>query len=326
MNRSEITSQVTSYIEQSMANYERENSKVDFKKQWYSLVEEKGINEFLKDTCAMVNTFGPDGFIIIGYDDSTKILGGSTFKDCGLNDTAKLIDLVNKRVDRLFQFDIIEETILGKNVSIIHLPPSFDKPHVIKQYKTFDKFNAVKIEENKVFVRRGSRTFTAGKNDFELMYWNRKNVVPDYLLYSAIFQTSFRFSAIELIKRSVFERMDRPVNENEVTHINFKLDIENGGNRTVGINGFKLQLHFSENIDANMVYDITYKFSTLIILEPKNITSVYIQHQTSVGLDYKIEKYKTDFFNANANLIIADKLVYSLLFGKKVPSDVELFT
>lgn len=59
----EIENFVKSIIYQSKEGLNKEYSKFDFKKEWCNLKELKGINEFLKDTSAIANTFGPDGYI-----------------------------------------------------------------------------------------------------------------------------------------------------------------------------------------------------------------------------------------------------------------------
>ncbi|MES2454792.1 MAG: RNA-binding domain-containing protein [Bacteroidota bacterium] len=147
-NQHQIITQAASYINQSIAGLEVKNAKIDFKASWYNLTQPPGINEFIKDTGAIANSFGPDGMIIIGFDDKKKELSHATFAESGLRDSSQLPHLINKRVDRLFYFSLIETEILGFKISILHIPPSFDKPHVTRNYQTFDK----QTSPRKIFI------------------------------------------------------------------------------------------------------------------------------------------------------------------------------
>ena len=72
MTEAQLIPITESYIIQSEEGLEKENLKFDFKKKWYNLKDEGEINEFIKDTSAIANTVGLDGFIIIGFDDAEK--------------------------------------------------------------------------------------------------------------------------------------------------------------------------------------------------------------------------------------------------------------
>src|SRR4051794_34156824 len=108
MERSAIESLVRSYLDQSQAGLEIENPKFDFKSTWYHLKKSKDINEFIKDTSAIANTFGLDGFLVVGYNDRTKEFIDSRFSDSGLPDGSQIVDMVNKRVDRLFDLKVYD--------------------------------------------------------------------------------------------------------------------------------------------------------------------------------------------------------------------------
>ncbi|MEO5600855.1 MAG: RNA-binding domain-containing protein [Cyclobacteriaceae bacterium] len=158
---------------------DKENPKFDFKAIWYDLKSSKDISEFLKDTTSIVNTFGPDGFIVIGFGDKKKEFTQTTFKDSKLRDSADIINLINGN-DRLFIVNTIDIEVKGNSLSVIHIPPSIDKPHVIKKYITYETDGQAKKEEdNKIWVRKNSQTFTASKYDIDLMYYDRKNILPD---------------------------------------------------------------------------------------------------------------------------------------------------
>jgi hypothetical protein len=81
---------VKSAITQLISGLKVENLKFDFKLLWYILNEQKGKSEFIKDSSAIANTFGPDGFIVIGYDDRKKAFSGAGFDNSGIPDSSGL--------------------------------------------------------------------------------------------------------------------------------------------------------------------------------------------------------------------------------------------
>lgn len=270
----EILRQAYSYISQSMAGLEVENPKIDFKARWYKLTEPRGINEFIKDTSAIANSFGPGGMIIIGYDDKKKELAHAKFSDCGLRDSSQLPDLINKRVDRLFQFELIEGHILGFILSIIYIPPSIDKPHVIRNYQTFDKVTeAIKSnEDHKIFIRRGSSTYTASKSDLELMYYDRKNIKPDYEILSTIPLIAFEVALVPTTSGQNFLIAD------------FNVITENIGRRPVSISSvsFKLSLFDDpSNYEIVEFNSLTRYISEPVILQSGELRNAHFQTETA---------------------------------------------
>jgi hypothetical protein len=181
MDITEIIKLATSYIEQANAGLDKEHPKFDFKRSWYDLTSPLDINEFVKDTTSIANTVGLDGFILIGYDDVKKEFNPSIFRDSKLSDSSQIMNIINKKVDRLFEINTYDIEVLGHKVSIIHIPPSLDKPHVIRLHQTFHQDGNIKnSDENRIFVRKNSSTYKASKYDIELMFYDRKNLIPDY--------------------------------------------------------------------------------------------------------------------------------------------------
>lgn len=180
MSIAEIKKKVESIIQHSLDGYEAESSKVDFKYRWYDLNDANSQNEFLRDTTAIVNTIGLDGFIIVGYDDKLKRFNKSSFSDCGLKDTSQIQNLIIKKCSNIFTINTYDFMIEGNAISVIHIPPIIDKPVVLLNYKKIKKSGVIKQEEQRIFVRKNSRTFYASKNDLELMFYDRKNLEPDY--------------------------------------------------------------------------------------------------------------------------------------------------
>lgn len=176
MNKDKIEQIVKQSINQSIAGQEIENKKFDFKKKWYDLTDKKGINEFLKDTSSIANTFGLDGLIVIGFDDKTKVFEDSVFSNCGLKDKSQIYQVLIKRLSHPFDINIYDFEINKHQVSIIHIPPTLEKPFLIKNYQTYHKDGKEKKrEEHKIFVRKDAGTFPATKYDIDLMYYDRKN-------------------------------------------------------------------------------------------------------------------------------------------------------
>ncbi len=236
MDREIIVQRVTQYLNQLLSGQEVENPKLDFKKSWYDLTSKPGINEFLKDTSSIANTFGPDGYLIIGIDDKEKTQVDVSFSESGLKDTNELAGIINKGVDRSFELNYFEERINGKTVGILHIPPSLDKPHVIRNYQTFyGDGNLKKEESHRIFVRSGSTTKVSTKYDIVLMFYDRKNIHPDYIL--DIFINEVRF-----------------LNSKEFgTFASCEITLENIGKRPASIKGFSLAFFFNNNSE--------YKFS-----------------------------------------------------------------
>lgn len=231
MDKEQILQIVTKYVNQALEGQEIENPKLDFKRQWYDLKSKRGINEFLKDTSAIANTFGPDGYVIIGIDDKNASQVNANFTDSQLKDTNELVGIINKRVDRTYDINYIEEKIHGKVVGILHIPPSIDKPHVIKNYQKVNKDEEVKSEEeHRIFVRSGSITRVATKYDIELMVYDRKNIHPDYIL--DIYINEVRFG-----------ELDHRLGTIAAICI---MNIENTGKRPASIKDFKLNFDFED--------------------------------------------------------------------------------
>jgi hypothetical protein len=271
MDRDEIRRIVESYLEQDMDGQEIENPKCDFKARWYNLSETNGISEFLKDSSAIANTFGPDGFIIIGYDSKKKAFEDASFSDSGLRDSSLLSDLINKRIDRLFDIAVYDFVINENKVSVLHIPPSIDKPHVIRNHKTSDKAGNAREEQHRIFVRKGTSTYPASKNDIELMFYDRKNIVPDYKILC-----SYHVDTLSINANSFHNGSARQITE---TKANMSLVLENLGKRPVAIIEVKLSFTLFEDPSPYevMEFETGYEYrGSEIIIQPNEIQAVSI--------------------------------------------------
>jgi len=300
MDRNEIIKLTKSYLDQSLAGLEIENPKIDFKACWYNLSHHKDISEFLKDTSAIANTFGLDGLIIIGFDEKNKAFFKTTFKDSNLKDTSLITDLINKNIDRLFEINIYDVSIDGNDLSIIHIPPSTDKPHVIRYYKKFDKQGKLKEELQRIFVRKGTSTFPAGKNDIELMFYDRKNIIPEYKILS-----SFHINYLHLSIPS-----SSTYNQRAFDYIkgSIPLTFENIGRRPVAINEVKMSLSIYADPSSHEILNIKsaqkYKAENIIV-HPNEIKTQSIEFISRDYNNYSYEdasKYLDDILTNKKNL------------------------
>ncbi len=319
MERSEIEKTVNSYIAQDMGGQEIENPKCDFKAKWYDLKNLKDINEFLKDTSAIANTFGPDGLIIIGYDNKQKSFTQSSFSDSNLNDTSQLSDLINKRIDRLFDIAVYDFLINENKISVLHIPPSIDKPHVIRNYQTFDKSNNPKDEQQRIFVRKSTSTYPASKNDIELMFYDRKNIIPEYRVLCSYHIDTLSFNASSHNNGS----------EREISAVKAGMNLvfENLGKRPVAIIEIQVDFTFYEDPSLHEVMHFKtgnqYRGSEIVI-QPNNIEGVAINFNSDY---YKQNSYdKTLEFikelNERKRHLHSNSLTLILSTGDKLKSEL----
>lgn len=168
-----------------------EEDKLDIKGIWYNLADKKGQEEICKDIAAMANTSGPTGYIIIGLNkDGTFV--DSPFKESRLTDKTHLRGVIVKRVDLPPQFELkeyeVDDNGIKFTLSVISIPPSIDKPHVLSKYKDI---------ENYIPVRKSTGTYPAKRSDIELMYYDRKNIEPEYALEIKAYKVMTVFNSYE---------------------------------------------------------------------------------------------------------------------------------
>lgn len=212
-----------------------ERNKLEFKRQWYNLswtkkpgegkeLRNKEYYEFLKDCCAIINSYGrDDGFIVIGVDES-KELFDTNLTDSGLNDSSKIKDVIIGNVDKAFLIDIDYINVEGKQLSVIHIPPSTDKPHLVAEYWSKNLHKS----ENVIWIKNGSGATIATRGDIDRMYWERSNIVLDDKLDVAMNLRNTRFNSISGSKI-------------EVKSVPY---IENVGTKKLLISKFRLNVSF----------------------------------------------------------------------------------
>lgn len=251
MTRVEIQTLITNNIQMCLFGHEIEHGKLEFKREWYNLKDDKGIAAFLKDVCAIANTVGPDGYLVIGFDTKNKKFNPVKFSDCGLRDSADLPGIIVKHVDSSFVIDFFPLEVDGQVLNVIHIPPSLDKPHVIRNHKSWPGGN-LREEIHRIFVRKGSTVREATKYDIELMYYDRKNIIPEYQFHGTIDYRNGVFMA----------HAETAPNSQLVKTLtwNFPFILENTGRRTVLVNSVKFSMMNTLDPDFPPTMDF---FSTL---------------------------------------------------------------
>lgn len=143
-----------------------ESHKIDFKRDQYSLGDDRQKSELIKDIVSIANTKGAEsGYIILGVKselDGSKVKVGITnhFDDAMLQQIVK--DKVNP--PPTFEYHPYQEEDLSYGIIII--PQSKNRPHIIiKDYGI--------LKKNAIYIRRGSSTDEAGREELEEMILER---------------------------------------------------------------------------------------------------------------------------------------------------------
>ncbi len=289
MIHNDIVKIVAQHINLARQNSDEEYRKVEFKFKWYDLKKEPEIMEFLKDVCSMVNAFGPDGYLIIGFDAKLGF-NKSTIKDANIRDETEMIDLISSRVDRMFHLTVYDVIFEGHSLSVIHIPPSIDKPHVIPKYKTWDKKGNERIEEHKIWVRYGKSCRTASRNDLELMIYDRKNIFPEYKLIITLLKKDLLFSTV-----------------NTCTCV---ATIENVGTRPVAIEAVSFTLVFGDHLDD--YHKIRLNTYNIHVIESNAITFTTLNFMYEHLARFTQIKYE-DVTEFNKNKKIADWIDFKVI-------------
>jgi len=303
----EITKNVLGLIEKSIEGSDLEDENVEFKRKWYDLKCEKEINEFLKDTTAIVNRVGLTGYLIIGFDDREKKLYEAKFSDCNLKDKNELFGLINKRVDRVFDFDVHEITIENRIISVIELPPSIDKPHVIRCYKTFDKKGNVLEYPNRIFVRKGTTNRVASKYDLELIYAYRDKIRPEYKLMAYYRTDNMKFS----------------VYRETIICLDIQILIENLGIRTAAISDFIFEIPV-DNTSNNYIQFHQASTEYIPIVKSNEILSIKINLISNLPDKYHMWVQEIiRFLWQEKNNLPLNEITLKLSNGKRIVSELK---
>ncbi|WP_312124509.1 AlbA family DNA-binding domain-containing protein [Lysinibacillus boronitolerans] len=156
-----------------------EDPKLDIKKEWWDFSDDKGAFEFVKDTTALANTPGKNGYIIIGIDEKTGEVYNAPFPTQNkYNDQTKLGNLIFSKVQEPFTVEFYSYSIENKNVVVVEIKESHNKPHIIKNHKTKKNYDI----QNFIPIRKSTGTYAADKFEIDAMYYNKNLSVPNYKL------------------------------------------------------------------------------------------------------------------------------------------------
>ena len=148
-----------SIIEKVRNGIEVERSGLDLKRKWWDFQKDSGVEEFLKDICAMANGQTGDSYIVIGVDEK-----GSLYDAPLPEDEANIQQRHKDKIEPRIHLMVDEYVIEGKHVSVITIPHSMNRPHVIKRYSNWRHW---------IPVRFGTSTLTASRLDLDEMYLER---------------------------------------------------------------------------------------------------------------------------------------------------------
>ena len=128
---------------------QRENTKLDFKLK-IDISYEKGKKELAKDVCAIANSKGGRGYLIIGVEDRTKrLVGINRIKSL---DEEKIQQVVSSRCEPPIPIKVEVLEIDGVDIGIITIFDGGQKPYQIKETGAFH-------------IRRGSITDIMRKSE-----------------------------------------------------------------------------------------------------------------------------------------------------------------
>lgn len=127
----------------------QEGLKLDFK-QKLSLDFESGKKELAKDVCAIANSKGGRGYIVVGIEDKTKELIGLDESEVFTEEQVQQI--ISSRCEPPIPISVDEYNIKGKRICIITIYDGEQKPYQLKENGAF-------------YIRRGSTTDTMRKQE-----------------------------------------------------------------------------------------------------------------------------------------------------------------
>lgn len=301
-----VKSKIKQFIDQSLQGLEPENPKIDFKRRWYNLTNKFSISEFLRDTTAIINTNGFDGFIVIGYDSKDKSFHHSKFSDCGLMDTSHMQNLIIKNCSDIFTLNSYDLIIDSNPISVIHLPQYLNKPVLLRRFVKEIK-SGIKEEFQRIFVRKNTRTDYANKNDIDMMYFERSYIKPTYEC------------EISLINFSI-GRSNQRVNSKIVTYGSLELAIENLGVRGLTFKSFEVQVTTKQSKEYSLNGGSMY-FNG--VNSHKIITKQVMQNQTSIAeilfssLDIEENLIPSNIEEVVVNLTLTNNHIFKKVFELK---------
>jgi predicted HTH transcriptional regulator len=139
---------------------EGENIQCEFKRHFTT--PEKIAREMI----AFANTKG--GFIIFGVDDDKEVVGVDSEK----SESELIIDAVENYCEPPLKYSIYYIEVFGKEVVVVEIPESENKPHRIQDYE-----NDFDINKAVVMVRVNDKSIQASKEMVRILKANSANLV-----------------------------------------------------------------------------------------------------------------------------------------------------
>jgi hypothetical protein len=278
-----------------------EENKIELKSEWYNFLDrdnKKQVeSEFLKDLTAIANTAGPTGYLIIGINEKSGELKNSPFSECGLQDVSAMQKLVVKSVNKPIDFEYLELNISEDSKSFIIgvfiIPPSLEKPHVISYYLSKKSKEII----NYIPVKKTTGIHPATRSDIEFMYYDRKNIEPEY--------------ALEI--KSYKPQLVINTSQNEL-RIDFQICFQNYGRKPITI--VELILHITEILKEGLPNTLDLKLnryelnisnkseqyylpSKFIVIPGNSVSTVYCHFNTNFS--EKIRGKLVGYLRATSN-------------------------
>ena len=161
---------------------QREGTKLDFKLK-IDISSEAGKKELAKDVCAIANSKGGRGYLIIGVEDRTKrLVGINKFKSL---DEEKIQQVVSSRCEPPIPITVEVVNLDGVDIGIITIFDGGQKPYQIKETGAFH-------------IRRGSITDTMRKSELVASFEENQLLTVETC---KIVNSSAEFLNRELIER-----------------------------------------------------------------------------------------------------------------------------
>jgi predicted HTH transcriptional regulator len=129
-----------------------EGLKVEFKQRFSSY------EKIAKELIAFANTSG--GWLFLGVDDDKSIYGISSEK----SDIELINETVNNYCEPKFDFKLFSYEIKHKEILVVEVPESNNKPHRIQDYK-----NQLDLNSALVYVRVNDKSILASKEMVKLL-------------------------------------------------------------------------------------------------------------------------------------------------------------
>jgi predicted HTH transcriptional regulator len=137
-----------------------EGPKLDFK-QMLELDTESSKKELAKDICAIANSRGGRGYIIIGIEDKTKRIIG--VEAGSLPNEEQLQQVVSSRCEPPIPIDLDIVCIEGKSIAVLTIYDGEQKPYQLRENGAF-------------YIRRGSTTDTMRKQELLSSFQENMNL------------------------------------------------------------------------------------------------------------------------------------------------------